>query len=581
MIKNIDNYVLKLNVNYENKLIFLNDMILNNDDVLNKMLVHHKYNDIYNYCIYNAVLLDSYELVKIFLKINFTHSYNDIMIIACKNQNLNILKLLVENNFYKCGNCLSNINNPDILTYLFDNNFPCMENETETILDNLFNNIINNKKYNMIDIVINKFASYKNKFIKKILIEAMKLNNEELIVLIIQNDKYCIFNNNSSSQNFNNKNITDIFYNNHDLFTLEELAYCNYFDLYKYKLDLLKNNINKSNLLKNNLDLLKNNINKKDNVKCNNQCGVDCKCLDYCVNNHSFVSYILDNNVCLYSSNFVLKIIKNKNIFDKIISKINRFNKNENIVSLIENIDQNNIDQNDNSNISLFIKTAMKHFNFIVYLEDKHVNIILKTNETSLIETILFDKNINISNKNLYITNEKYEIYELFFYNQYHGYLLHNNNANNDFIDIKAYEENNVDLLQYCISNKCSKNNELINIAIKNNDIEILKLLYNNNYKFNIDTVDIKLIKTHEIFMFLLTKIRNITAKNYVKIYLTSDVFCENNELQNKIISSDLLNKKNMKGRYNKIIDDDFIVYFTLKKMHDFVCYLLKNQLKN
>lgn len=173
-----------------------------------------------------------------------------------------------------------------------------------------------------------------------------------------------------------------------------------------------------------------------------------------------------------------------------------------------------------------------------LYLDEKHVKNIINTNNLDIIKLFLFNKTIIIKKRMLNITNEKYDIYKLFYENDVNLiYCFYNDNKSNDYIDFKAYCKNDISFLKYCISKNCTKNPILINEVIKNNDINTLKYLYCNDYRHYFNNIDLKTVESQEILLFLFSS-----------------------------------NKKN-----NKIINDEFVIHFISNKKHKFVCHLLKN----
>lgn len=552
IFKKIDNYLISINNDYKNKEKFLYEFINekdnknNKDSIVNKLLSCYKYYDICNYCIYNAVYLNKYELVETFIKYNFTHHNNDIMLIACKNENLDILKLLVNYNFYKCGNCLTSTKNIDIIFYMFDNNFPYMENEIDAILNILFENILDCqidlfKKNKIFDIINNNFASHKKIFFEKLLIDAIKTNDKNLIITVIKNEK-----NNTDIIAFlldNNYNIDEdvireVFYSDHTVFSFEQLSRYNCLNLYKHKLSL------------------------------GNKCNDNCKCLDNCntdsIANANLISFILNNNSCLYSVKLVLNVVQNHNelVFNNVISKINRFKKNENLLYLIENINDFN-----SCKILLFIETVLQYSSANLYLDDKHAQLILNLNNVNIIKSFLYNPLIIVKNKTLKITNEKYDIYKLIYDNNCfdYYYYIDNTNETNDYIDIKAYYNKDIAFLEFCLNNKCSKNIAIIDSVINDNDINTLTLLYDNYYNFDNVDIDLVFIKSQEIFSFLITKIKKFdTIKYFIYLIKNCNGSCDKYILDKKNKDNSLISlfaSKYNEVLFEKIIDNDFSIH--------------------
>lgn len=341
------------------------------------------------------------------------------------------------------------------------------------------------------------------------------------------------------------KYLFDMFKSDINLISFENLAYYNLIELYQYKLMY---------------------------QKCTNKC----KCLINSLNNTNQTLFILNNNECFYSINYVLKIINNNNktIFDKIIEKIDKFKLDDNILLLLNNLNNLNFQL-----IIIFLETVINHCDVDIFLNEKYTKNILNNlsdiniiNMNKVIKFFFCNKKISFTKKIIDINNEKYNIYELLYENNVNINII-NNSPTSDLIDVKAYKSNDMIFFKYCVENNCKKNIILIDEVIKNNDIETLTFLLHKNYIYDPDINNIDLIKTSKIFLLLLTKINCSKIQNFiVKIlnkYMSNDdsviIFQDKNIKIDDIFNNEIINN----------INEELITMLISNNKYSCVCKIL------
>lgn len=390
------------------------------------------------------------------------------------------------------------------------------------------------------DVIVKYGNQYKNSAKEILLIEALRMNN------------------------IDDKILFDIFKNNHKLLSFEQLVSYNLIDFYKHKIKI---------------------------TSCLNKC----KCLDNSIDNvdFNFISLILNNNICSFSVPFVWYVINSigentfntdtvkntynndaaKNIFCKLIAIIKRLDR-SNLLFLINKINYVNFDL-----IKTFYNSVFSYFKNTMYLYRENINHIFKTNDINIIKYFICNQNIYVTYKIINIYEENYDVYRLFYDNSI-DYKINNLSTINDCIDIKAYHNNDINFLKFCITNNCKKNIKLIDDVIINNDCDILSYLFDNGYVYNTEINNVELITTHKVFKLLLTKIDNISIQNCIVKFLNNN-FSLNSDIilfHDNIINADDL-FTNMSFNDNYIFCDEFILFFISNKKYKNTFNLLKNKI--
>lgn len=402
------------------------------------------------------------------------------------------------------------------------------------------------------------------------------------------------------SNNIDESSLLNIIKSKIDSLTFENLSLYGFFEIYEYKLQ-------------------------------NQKCQAKCQCLNNCPTNNNFISLILDNNTCLYSVKFVLNIINNFNddMFNKIISNINRFDINDNLLFLLNNINKNNCGK-----IMLFIQKIFDNFDIKLNINDVDIKNILNTINENVIVYFLCNKKINISSNKIYI-NENYAIYKILYDNKINCIKLfkqlenneikeiHKNSDtysnvdfrlydmkqksklhilseeeekiftevktiiyDNDNVDIKAYDSGDRDFLIFCVINNCYRNYNLIDNVIKNDDYETLLFLLHCGYKYDIDKNNIDLIKSYKTLILILNKMDDV-LKQIFMIKFLSKYSIENNIIlfndreisMNTLINDEILNNiRNIGYKFFDFIiknyDNSFYKHLTTYKNNDLITLL-------